>query len=385
VERYLIIWCPELLEQNEEGRERRAFDRVLNEVSSLATRIETVRPGVCAVPTRGPSRYFGGDRSFSSRVSETVSSSLPDNPFGIGVADGLFAATLAARSAISRSAISRSAISGPSEPLPPVLIPPGGTPAFLAPWPVGVLDRPELVDLLVRLGIRTLGQFSALPPRDVLARFGTDGVACHSTAAGRSGELPGLRVPTSTSGPTDGSGDPGPVNRQPGFWGGTAEADIRARGALARIQSKLGPEEVLVGRLQGGRAPSDRARLVPADTLGGANPNRPDDHRPWPGRLPAPSPSVVLTDPQPVEVVDASGDPVAVSARVLLSSPPARVSIAGGTWDAVAGWAGPWPTDDLWWSDNHRRRARIQVVTASGAAILLAAEGRSWWLEGIYD
>jgi hypothetical protein len=382
VERYLIIWCPELLEHNEEGRERRAFDRVLNEVSSLATRIETVRSGVCAVPTKGPSRYFGGDRSFCSRISETVSGSLPDSPFGIGVADGLFAATLAARSAISRSAISGSASSRSSGLLPPLLIPPGGTPAFLASWPVDVLDRPELVDLLVRLGIKTLGQFSALPPRDVLARFGTDGVACHSTAAGRSGELPGLRIPT-TSGLTD--GEPGPVNRQPGFWGGTAEADIRARGALARIQSKLGPEEVLVGKLQGGRAPSDRARLVPADTLTGGNPNRPDDPRPWPGRLPAPSPSVVLTDPQPVEVVDASGNPVAVSARVLLSSPPARVSIAGGAWGTVAGWAGPWPTDDLWWSDNHRRRARIQVVTTSGAAILLAAEGNGWWLEGIYD
>jgi hypothetical protein len=370
VERYLVVWCPELLEENEEGREKRAFDRVLDEISPLATRIETVRPGVCAVPTRGPSRYFGGDLSFSSRVSESVSATLLDSPFGIGVADGLFATTLAARSAISGS---------------PVVIPPGGTPAFLASWPVGVLDRPDLVDLLLRLGVRTLGQFSALPPRDVLARFGIDGAACHSTAAGRSGELPGLRIGNGKSGPADRSREPGPVVRQPGFWGGTAEADIRARNAIARIQSKLGPEEVLVGRLQGGRAPSDRARLVPADPLAVGNPTRPDDPRPWPGRLPAPSPAVVLVDPQPVEIVDASGDPVAVSARVLLNSPPARVSIAGGAWDPVTGWAGPWPTDDLWWSDNHRRRARIQVVTASGAAILIAAEGRSWWLEGIYD
>ena len=36
------------------------------------------------------------------------------------------------------------------------------------------LDRPELTDLLRRLGLRTLGDFAALPAADVLARFGFD-------------------------------------------------------------------------------------------------------------------------------------------------------------------------------------------------------------------
>jgi hypothetical protein len=381
MERYLVVWCPELLEQTESGREKRTFERVLEAASSLATRIETVRPGVCAVPTRGPSRYFGGDHSLCSRVTEVVSEALTadqaDLILGIGVADGLFAAMLAARSSAGGSAGH-------------LVVPPGGTAAFLAPWPVEVLDRPELTDILRRLGIGNLGQFSSLPPRQVLARFGTDGSGCHQAAGGRSGEMAGLRVDTARTAVRALT----PAVLQPGFWGGAAERDTRAADVLARIQDDLGPEEVVFGRLQGGRSPTDRARLVPVDGSLLAAPGdgsypapraQPDDLRPWPGRLPSPSPSVVLSRPLPTEIVDASGNPLFVSSRVLLSSDPARISIAGGPWSEVCGWAGPWPIDDQWWSSEHRRRARLQLVTASGAARLFACENETWWLEGVYD
>src|SRR5262249_37740922 len=46
--------------------------------------------------------------------------------------------------------------------------------------------RADLVDLLRRLGVRTLGQFAALPSADVLARFGFDASLAHRLAAGRS-------------------------------------------------------------------------------------------------------------------------------------------------------------------------------------------------------
>lgn len=354
MERYLVIWCPKLSEPAEHGREKRAFELLVERVSTLATRVETVRPGVCAVPTRGPSRYFGGDVSLAGRVAAV----LPDAKGArIGVADGLFAAVLASRSGDS-----------------PLVVPPCGTPAFLAPWPVSVLGRFDLADLLGRLGIRTLGQFAALSARDVLARFGTEGVACHRAASGSTGELPGLRIAGPPEAPVAGV-------RQPGFWGGTAEADLRARAVLSRIQQDLGAEEVLVGRLQGGRYPSERAKFVPAD--GTVVTARPDG--PWPGRLPAPSPAVVPVRRPRVDVVDQAGTPVTVSSRIVLSSRPARVSVAGGPWEEVAAWAGPWPTDDLWWSEDHTRRARMQVLTVSGAARLLASEAGSWWLEGNYD
>ena len=141
---------------------------------------------------------------------------------------------------------------------------------------------------------------------------------------------------------------------------------------IARMQEELGPEEVLSGRLQGGRSPGERARLVPIDsrTTGtkASNQHPANGGEPWPGRLPPPSPAIVLAQPLPVALADSDGQPVVVSARILLSSPPAKVSVAGGPWAEVAGWAGPWPADDQWWAPGNRRRARVQLVTASGAA-----------------
>jgi protein ImuB len=61
---------------------------------------------------------------------------------------------------------------------------PGRSRAFLAPLPVSVLDSPELADLLPRLGIRTLGEFTALPAAEVANRFGTAGVVAYRLARG---------------------------------------------------------------------------------------------------------------------------------------------------------------------------------------------------------
>src|SRR5205807_9029762 len=116
---------------------------------ALAPAVEVIRPGLCAVATRGPSRYFGGDEALVVKVGEAMGAGSR-----VGVADGLFAAALAARRSL--------------------IVPPGAAAAFLAPYPVAALDRPELAGLLVRLGLRTLGAFAALPEADVLARFGPD-------------------------------------------------------------------------------------------------------------------------------------------------------------------------------------------------------------------
>jgi len=92
-----------------------------------------------------------------------------------GVADGVFAATLAARAGR--------------------LVPPGGTPEFLAGLDVAALGRPALADLLRRLGLDTLGAFAALPARHVLTRFGLDAALAHQIAAGRDFQLLAPRQP----------------------------------------------------------------------------------------------------------------------------------------------------------------------------------------------
>src|SRR5207302_3498849 len=71
---------------------------------------------------------------------------------------------------------------------------------FLAPLGIGEFnqpgaDRSELVDLLRRLGLRTLGAFATLTERDVASRFGTEGLLAHRLAQGRSERPPHRRRP----------------------------------------------------------------------------------------------------------------------------------------------------------------------------------------------
>src|SRR5206468_2297073 len=110
----------------------------------------------------------------------------------IGIADGLFAGTLAAHRGL--------------------LVPPEGSARFLAPLSIAELYQPTtgfdrtgfdrtgrgrgaLVDLLHRLGLRTLGAFAALPVDDVASRFGLDGVRAHRLAQGLDERPLGRRHP----------------------------------------------------------------------------------------------------------------------------------------------------------------------------------------------
>ena len=378
MERLLVIWYPELTEEQEDGRGARAFAQALELVSTFSPAVEVVRPGMCALATRGPARYFGGEENLARQLVEVLTD--PEHPMRkgpmeigpmgigpvqIGIADGLFAAMVAARVATDG----------------PQMVTAGATPAFLSRCPVDVLERPELADLLRRLGIRTLGEFAALPTRHVLARLGADAVACHVVARGVNGELDGLRAPRRTQ-PGQAADRARP--RQPGFWGTAAAAEVRADAAAARAVALVHPEAVVVGRIQGGRGPAERARLVPwAGRRLEAAATGPE---PWPGRIPSPSPVVVFDRPLPAVLLDAAGDVVGVSASGVLSAAPARLSVSGGRWTAITAWAGPWPADERWWSGRARRRkARMQLVTETGAAYLLVRERGGWWVEGAYD
>jgi protein ImuB len=173
---------------------------------------------------------------------------------------------------------------------------------------------------------------------------------------------------------------------QLGFWGGSSEVGERALKALARVQAMVGPEAVVVPEWRGGRAPGERYRPVPLETVD-LDSRAGRDGRPWPGSLPAPSPALVWPEPPSVEVLDAEGMPVGVSGRGLVSGAPARCSIGGGARADVRAWAGPWCIDERWWDPvGHRRRARLQVILEPGAsAHLLTLESGQWRLEATYD
>jgi len=157
------------------GPDARAFEQVVATVEEFCPKVEVLRPGTCAIGVRGPARYFGGEAELARRIAVAVREI--GFPCQVGIADGLFAAELAAQGA-----------GGPAGPGPAVpgglIVPPGGVPAFLAGQPVGALGIPELAYLLPRLGITTLGDFAALPAVEAANRFGTQGVLAHRLAGG---------------------------------------------------------------------------------------------------------------------------------------------------------------------------------------------------------
>ncbi|MEV6692869.1 DNA polymerase Y family protein [Micromonospora sp. NPDC051196] len=167
--------CPQLtVVDHDPGRDARAFEPVVAAVEEVAVGVEVIRPGACALPARGPSRYLGGEEAAAERIVEQVAQSCAVES-QVGIADGVFAAGLAARQGR--------------------IVPPGGTPEFLAAQPVEAIGRPALADLLRRLGVRTLGDFAALSAGDVLARFGFDGALAHRMAGGRDDRPLAVRRP----------------------------------------------------------------------------------------------------------------------------------------------------------------------------------------------
>jgi len=177
------------------------------------------------------------------------------------------------------------------------------------------------------------------------------------------------------------------------LWGGIGEEDrLRARRALVRVQGLLGPEAVQLPMLSGGRGPAERITFTP---LGDEQVPRADPAAPWPGRLPEPSPTVLLDDP--VELFDAGGKPVRVTSRGLFSADPSRLVVFGRE-DGLSWWAGPWPVDERWWDPGlgafparggakTGRTARAQVLIDGdpGRALLLCYRQRRWYVEGIYE
>ena len=159
--------CPELivLERNA-ASEVRTFESVLAAIEEISAGVAPVRPGLCAL--RVPSRFYGGEREAAAVVAEhLVGAGIWD--FRMGIADGIFAAEHAARRATAQDCW---------------IIPCGGSAVFLAGLSIGVLENAELVTLLRRLGIRSLGDFAELASRDVLTRFGQEGALLHRLARG---------------------------------------------------------------------------------------------------------------------------------------------------------------------------------------------------------
>ncbi len=154
------------------GADARAFAPVVERLERLVTGVQVVRPGLCVVRARGPARWYGNERAAALALVQAVAEAIPAGDDALivkgAVADGPFTAERAARVGD-----------------PVAVVPEGESAAFLAPLPIRALGDPELVDLLPRLGVHTLGDFAALPDTAVRERFGARGAHLHALAAGR--------------------------------------------------------------------------------------------------------------------------------------------------------------------------------------------------------
>ncbi|WAC66583.1 DNA polymerase Y family protein [Agrococcus sp. SL85] len=150
-----------------------AFERVLRAVHAVVPAAQPIGEGGLAFRMRGASRFYGSEAGAIAAVRGALA------PMGltavVGVADDRFAAELAAEAG--------------------AIVPTGGSAAFLAALPVGVLGEGELAGMLHRLGVHTLGGFARLPDDSVRDRFGEAGLVALARARGdddRRVEDPGL-------------------------------------------------------------------------------------------------------------------------------------------------------------------------------------------------
>ncbi|MFC8683155.1 DNA polymerase Y family protein [Microbacterium ureisolvens] len=178
--------CPGLaIVDADAARDHRAFAPVVSLIEERAPGVQLVRPGLCALRARGPARYYGGETEAARMLIGALREAGLDG-VRAGIADGPFTAEQAARG-------------GTSIDDPVFVVPAGGAAGFLAPLSVAVLEASatlgggaadaketaDLVGLLARLGVQTLGGFAAMEPDRVRERFGDRGVRLHALAAGR--------------------------------------------------------------------------------------------------------------------------------------------------------------------------------------------------------
>jgi len=359
MERLLALWVEPLAHESPDGSTSRDYLALLDALTAFCPFTEPVRLGLYALPVRGPSRFFGGEDAVLDAVARSVRDVVGCDAL-LGIADGLFCAELAAHAAR--------------------VLAPGSTDSFRRAQPLSVLGRADLVTTCGRLGLHTVGAFADLAPARVAERFNKHATVLHRVARGELGELPGQRDVRIERRLGELRGETRPADQPVGFFGQRGAGDDRAYAAAHRVRRRLGPDAVVVAALRGGRAPQDRATLVP---WGSPEAPRGDD-APWPGQLRAPSPATTLARPVGVELLDDADALVRVDARGSLSASPATLVFSPRARRAVVWHAGPWPSVERWWVLS-RRRAHLQVVLATGEAALLVAESNRWWLVGIYD
>jgi protein ImuB len=175
--------CPQLhVVTADSDRDARFFEGIIAAVDEMVPRAEVLRPGLLVLPVRGAARFFGSEQQAAERLTDAVAAAGAECQ--VGIADQLSTAVFAARAGR--------------------VVEPGEDARFLSALSIRQLatepslsgpGRDELADLLWRMGIRTIGEFAALPRTDVASRFGADAVSVHRFARAEPERGPSGREP----------------------------------------------------------------------------------------------------------------------------------------------------------------------------------------------
>ena len=170
--------CPQVhIIAADEARDARFFESVTTAVDDVVPHAEILRPGLLVLPVRGAARYFGSEQAAAERLVDAVAAAGAECQ--VGIADQLPTAVFAAKAGrVVASGDDASFLSGLS------------IRQLYAEPSLSGSGREELADLLWRMGIRTFGQFAALPRRDVASRFGPDAVVAHRFVRAEPGRGP---------------------------------------------------------------------------------------------------------------------------------------------------------------------------------------------------
>jgi len=159
----------------EAALDARAYEPVVSAIEAMMPGVQLLRPGMSAIRARGPVRYYGSEKAAALSLAGLLAE-LGVTGSRVGIADGPFTAELAARTPLAQAQDTAAARL--------TIVPAGESAAFLSGFPVGVLGDPQLVTLLLRLGIRTMADFGALDLQAVRDRFGDGAARLHALASG---------------------------------------------------------------------------------------------------------------------------------------------------------------------------------------------------------
>lgn len=416
------------------GAEAAAFEPVAQAIEEIVPRLELAAPGLAFVPAAGAVRYYGSEEALVGKMAAAVEEVAPGGRFGL--ADGPFAARLAADAAVEE----------------PLIV--ADTPGFLAGLDVSALGIDELVDTFRWLGVGTLGDLASLPRAAIASRFGPVGLEAHQIASGEDRSVDPRRITDEIV--AEDLFDPPLGDFERAAFAARALAgrllalvaptgakphrvEVEAESAIGEVRSRTWrsahpfSEVELAERVrwqirawvESGGVPGGivRLRLAPADLsdLGrqlrlGEDAASEDDARralsraqgligpgavlqaiPQGGRDPGERVHWYRWGEEPGTLLDPKapwpGRLPAPSPALVPPEPrpfevewedgfPARVRL-GSRWEPVLGWAGPWRQTGRWW-EGEPPADRYQIVTSAGA-FLCEVQGGRCWLVGVYD